>query len=311
EAALRLNELESVLAVLNEAAVDFVVMKGITVAQAAYPYAGARFSSDIDLWILPEASGHASQQLEGIGYRRLGSPLRPTDYKLRYGGVIKLGGNVSQGQGMIEIQWPAIRGEWVRRVSRIDHEAIWARRNPFPVGGQRAWMMSPEDLLIHLSVHAGINHQLAIWLAALLDLHLLISNTPAFNWRVVVERACAWQLRSLLWTVLGTTQHLFGTSISASFFGDLRPPRLRRELLASLDPVEWLIFEEGERQLNHRRFLIQLALIDRPHDGLRLMRHALFPDAEWLRLRYDATTTRQLWNERLRHPLRVLLRAEV
>jgi hypothetical protein len=135
------------------------------------------------------------------------------------------------GAGLIELQWPAFRGEWVRHTTRIDHEVIWARRMPVLIEGRVAYVMAPEDLLLHLCLHQAINHQFAKpWLRSLLDVHLVIQRL-APDWEQVSARARSWRVSTVVWTVLSLAGELFGTAVPSEVMMALSPAAWRRQAI--------------------------------------------------------------------------------
>ncbi|MCB0079153.1 MAG: nucleotidyltransferase family protein, partial [Anaerolineales bacterium] len=292
-------ETSQVLEALNLVQIDTVLLKGAALANTVYPTARCRFRSDLDIWIQDCRFDEVVEALAPLGYTVGDKMGRPWAMRNHLGGEVELVKSLGTIAHVVDVQSPAFHGEWVRNLTQIDHDGIWARRRPLTIDAQPTAAMAAEDALIHLALHAAINHQFAIWLEAFLDMHLLIKRTPQLDWQAIAQRGETWGLKSVLGSVLHVLSTLYGTPVPAALLERLAASATRQRFFALLDPPSWLLRNRTHgAKYSHRRFLIQLALIDRPRDGIRLMRHTLFPDAEWLRLRYDATTTRQLWNER-------------
>ncbi len=293
----------TVLSALREAGVETVLMKGMALASTVYPNARSRPKGDLDLWIQPEQRLEAIAALERAGYQRKDKETRPVAWRLLYGGEQQMVSD-RPGSGLVELQWPAIRHEWLRQTARVEHEEIWRRRQPITVEGQPTHVMALEDMLIHVCVHHAINHQFGgPWLRAFLDVHLMAQK--AIDWEAVVERARHWHLATVTWTILELAVALLNTPVPADALSVLAPSPLRRRA------IRWLRLEEGTLEmwpsgLQHRRLVIQLLLVDHLQGALRLLWGALFPDAEWLRTRYGTQSAGALWRARLIHPLRVL-----
>ena len=56
---------------------------------------------------------------------------------------------------------------------------------------------------------------------------------------------------------------------------------------------------------SHRRFLIQMALIDRTRDAAKLLWRGLFPESAWLQARYGMAPSASMWRLRLSHVWRL------
>lgn len=296
-------EIERVMEMLARANVDFIWMKGAALAYTVYPNPVCRGRGDLDLWIQVEQLSQATTVLEGLGYRLSSKEDRPDALALLIGGEQKM---VSHGLGLdlIELQWPAIRGEWVRYTTCVDHTAIWQRRSPVALDGQDFCMMAPEDTLIHLCLHQAINHQFSTpWLRNLLDVHLLVATYP-LDWTQVAARATSWRLAIVVWTVLSLAQGLFGTAVPDAFLKSLGPPGWRRWLIDRLHLDEGL-FAMWPGGYGYRRFVVQMALIDRTRDAVALLWRGLFPERAWLQARYGVAPATSLWRLRLSHVWRL------
>lgn len=302
-------EVERILAALAQDGVDFLLMKGTALAYGAYPSPACRIQSDLDLWIQPEQVPLAAAVLERHGFLLLSMAERPDALVMLTGGELKLVNRESM-VGLIELQWPALRGEWARRTAAVDHAAIWQRRSAVVVGQHRFPTMTPEDALIHLCLHQAINHQFgAPWLRNLLDVHLLAAAQP-LDWAQVAARAARWRLATVVWTVLDLAQRLLGTAAPGSFMQALAPSRRRRWLIDRLH-LEQSLLTMRTGGYRHQRFLIQTALVDRPRDVVTLLWRSLFPETAWLQARYGAQPGQRLWRLRLLHVWRLATSARV
>jgi hypothetical protein len=292
-------EIERVLQALTQTGVDFVWMKGGALAYAIYPNPASRGRGDLDLWIQPEQVALATSKLHALGYQRHNKDDRPDALVMLVGGELQM---VKRGSpvGLIELQWPVLRGEWVRHTTAGDQAAIWQRRSPIAVGDHAFAAMAPEDALIHLCLHQAIHHQFtAPWLRNLLDVHLLVGS-QALDWPQVGARAAAWRLATVVWTVLSLAQRLLDTSVPDAVMKSLAPPRWRRWLIGRLR-LEEALLTMRPGGYSYRRFVVQLALVDRTRDGFRLLWRGLFPEAAWLWARYGGLPGASLWRLRLRH----------
>ncbi len=296
-------EIERVLLALTQAGVDYLWMKGGALAYAVYPNPACRGRGDLDLWIQPEQAALAASVLQDLGYRLHGKEDRPDALVMLTGGELQM---VKRGAlvELIELQWPAIRGEWVRHTTAVDHAAIWRRRSAISVGQDSFSTMTPEDALIHLCLHQAINHQFgAPWLRNLLDIHLLLASQP-LDWSQVAARAVSWRLATVVWATLSLAQRLLDSATPPAVVQALAPPRWRRWLIGRLNLDDSLLAMRPGGY-GHRRFLIQLALTDRVRDGARLLWRGLVPEAAWLQARYSLTPDQSLWRLRLWHVWRL------
>ena len=301
-------EIETVLLALSQAGVDFIWLKGAALAYALYDNPACRLRGDLDLWIQPEQAPLAVAALAGLGFQLTSKEDRPDALALLVGGEQQLvrAGSVLE---LIELQWPALRGEWARHTAAIDHQAIWQRRGQQTIGQHSFAVLAPEDTLLHLCLHQAINHQFsAPWLRNLLDIHLLVA-AEALDWPQIVATARRWRLAAVVWTVLELTQRLLGAAAPPAAMQALRPPRWQRWLIGRLD-LETALLAMQPGGYGHRRFLLQLALVDRTRDAVTLLARGLFPEASWLRARYSLAPDARVARWRALHFWRLLTTAQ-
>jgi hypothetical protein len=305
--AVQRRETEAVLRALAVAGIETVVMKGTPLAYTVYAEPACRLKGDLDIWLRPAQLPAAMEALQPLGYAPRDKSDRPAAFVSLTGGEQQLFGR-TPGTGLVELQWPALRGEWVRRAAAVNHDAIWARRVAVPIEGRSVWAMAPEDLLIHLCLHLAINHGFGeLALRNLLDVHLVAVRLSP-DWDAVADRAQAWRLATMLWTTLSLAVQLWGAPVPASVLAALRPGPARRRAIAALDLAN-TVLAMRPGAYSYRRFVIQMLLTDRLRDAWRLVWRALFPEADWLCARYGVETPAAVWRERMMHPLRLLTSA--
>lgn len=315
-------ELGRVMLALEAAGVEFVLLKGSVLAFTVYPDPSCRFRSDIDAWIDPADHERAAPALASLGYAHVETPGRPHTLALSFAGEAQMRGP-GPGQRLLELHFQAFVGEWCRLATRVDHKAIWARRVTFPPTGvtiplsrqaapragnaadrtpgaadtpappaapvARGAMMAPEDQLLQLAVHFGINHQFADPnLRAVLDLHLL-ATTPGFDWQTLTVRARAWGIATVTWTALSLSARLFATPIPLEALSAVRPGPLRRALINNLHLDRDILHARGHGY-TLRRGLQWLLMTDRLSLAWRFLARTVVPEAEWLRARWGAVS---------------------
>jgi hypothetical protein len=303
------RELANVLEALEAADVEVVLLKGTALAYTVYADPVSRLKGDIDAWIQADRLPAAIAALDRLGYASREKTDRPSELTSLVGGEQQMVSRIP-GTGLIELQWPAFRGEWTRHTARVDHDGIRARCLPIAVEGRRALVMAPADILIHLCHHQAISHQFSFpGVRGLLDLHLIVEGT-GLDWREVVACAHIWRLSTVVWTMLSLTRQLLDSPIPDDVLNALAPAPWRRRAIRRLQ-LKRMLIEMTPAGYRRRRFWIQLLLIDRSRDVARLVVRGLFPGDAWLRARYGVSTGALLWRARLLHPWRLLTEARV
>lgn len=284
---LHRHELQTVLQTLVAQDILPVVFKGATFAYTLYPDPACRSMGDLDLWIGVDELPHAQAALEAIGYSVSHNPDRPTAFKELNGVEIQLIGQTPAG--LVELHGGVFVGEWLRLTARVDEAAVWERAARTVLLDQPARRLTPEDAILQLLVHVGINHQYSMAvLRSLIDMALLARAAP-LDWTAVVDRAQEWRIATVTWLGLALAIDLAGLSEARAIMPRLAPSRLRQACLARLVNVERIVAQTDVRD-SRLRFILLLFLVDRPRDLLKLIGRTLWPERAWLQARYGNST---------------------
>ncbi|MCX6556474.1 MAG: nucleotidyltransferase family protein [Candidatus Aminicenantes bacterium] len=299
------NELELIVQKLNVAGIQPTLLKGIVLTHSIYSKPAQRTMGDIDLWVPKAQLPQARLALADLDYKTKDKVGRPPALQEEFNGEIQFFGR-RPGIGLVELHWNIFPGEWLRHTTRIDESIIWSRTIPCP--GINAKKLSPEDMVLHVCVHAAVNHQMSKnCLRSLLDVEMM-RRQRIVNWDLVAERAHAWRVRNALWMVLVFVQEWFGSepelplkALSPSFIVQ----RILRRFVSLASMADGHFLTNGPM-----RFLYLLVLVDHPTDALRLAWHAVFPERRWLIARYQLAnaSTLRISLQRLWHPLQSIFR---
>lgn len=298
DAELHDRELAAVLVGLAAAGVTPVVFKGAALAHTAYPDPACRPMGDLDLWAAADEMPRAQAALEALGYVQYVKPHRPAAFQAQAEGEIQLCGR-TPGSGLVELHWGIFPGEWLRRTAAVEHTEIYARAVPAALVGQPVQILATEDAMLQLAIHLAITHQFAASaVRGLMDIALLARSEPV-DWTLVVQRAAAWRVGVATWQALALARTLIGLEEAGPAIAALTPPAGRRALLRLL-VNERSLLDMRDLTRGPARFLLQLLLVDRPADAVRLLWRAIWPEPAWLALRYGTATprirARHLWS---------------
>ena len=160
---------------LTEVGLEPVVFKGPVVA-ARYPEPGLRPMDDIDL-LLPRADhGRALDALADAGWHvaRAGDGDH-YDTVLTHREVPSF---------FLEVHF-GLEGA-SQRVTALDPEALWARRQPLDCAGTPAFGLPPAEELVVLAAHAGKPHHRFVRLVWMADLTMIVGHAelhgPPIDW---------------------------------------------------------------------------------------------------------------------------------
>lgn len=302
QAIVREGELIEVLDTLSQEQVTPILFKGAALAYTVYPSPACRLMGDIDLWLTAEEMPRAQAALEKVGFVQRTRPRRPLALQAQYAGEVQMV-RAQPHDSLVELHWGIFAGEWLKRTTATDVAGVRGRAQAGPRFEREGrpvptLLLAPEDAMIQLAVHATVNHQLAApWTRSLLDAALL-ARRQRVDWAMVADRARAWRVATPVWTFLALARKLVGLEEADPVLAALTPSPARRCVLGWLAAPRALLTMRNLTR-GRARFALLLSLIDRPSDMLRLFGRALWPETEWLAVRYgEARPT-----TRLRHLL--------
>jgi hypothetical protein len=272
QAMARYHELGALLERLSETGIQVIALKGIYLAKAVYREPGLRPMSDMDLLFRPEDLDQVQASLMALGYSRKDMERPTSYYPPRFH---QLPPFTREGATAIEVHMLI---EPRSAPFAIDHEALWERARPWPEGGRRLLALAPEDLLLHLCLHAVYHHRFRIRLSALVDIALLVEQ-GSVDWNVLIDRARQWRAGPPVF---------LGIELARRLAGGRLPPGVAA-LLAPQKGAE-AILEVAERTL----------LSDRPENPLQddSLKHELASPIGQMQL-LDTARTLPGWRAKL------------
>ena len=174
----RIRALTPSLEALQAAGVPTIVLKGAYLAEAVYGNPALRTMVDVDLLVHREDLKSADAALAGAGFSALEFPVSPpedeNEFHYRNG----------TGTAMIEVHWEMTKPEYP---FRLDVDLLWKQAIPTRIAGVDVLALSPEDLILHIGLHAAI-HRFAHGLRPLCDLAEALSRLSV-NWDILWIRA--------------------------------------------------------------------------------------------------------------------------
>ena len=230
--------LNGILKGFRAAGIDVVVLKGAHLAELIYEEVALRPMGDVDLLVRPGDLRASTQLLREIGYEQPGhegsaSPRHqePIVEQMEIESFRKPGGL------LLDVHYsPVIPG-------KANIESVWDRVRTVRIGGAEALVLSPEDLLLHLCVHAAVNHGFAVRLVNICDIPEVVDRFgDTFDWPTFWARSSEWGAERAALVTFALAERLLGwRRPAASLRGADLPP-------AAFDVVaisERLLFSES------------------------------------------------------------------
>jgi hypothetical protein len=272
-------ELTRILAHFSKRDISVIVLKGPHLAEEIYRDWAVRPMCDFDLLVRIADISQASKALGELGYRasKNFTPEIETRHNAHSPTFVKEGGF------FVELHWnlelPA--GPFI-----IDLQGVWARARRTNIAGVDTFVLSNEDLLLHLCIHAAYRHHFAFGILPLCDIAEAIRCLKdQIDWGKLRTRAQQWKAQKCLYLTFYLSRELFGGQADANFLRELQPPDFSMAIAAAA--MEQVLCQPSiPLPMNHN--LSQLwgrhAFLDK---GMFVMRKA-FPSRDFLSSMYAA-----------------------
>jgi hypothetical protein len=228
------RELVVLAKLLGEADIPFIALKGAYLARFAYPEAGLRPMRDLDLLLAPDQTVRAFELLVSHGYR-------------------SASGGAPEAYFADRIHLPPLRGPGgvsVELHHRLTPAAMWdaafeepllRRSIRLSVASVSVSFLCREDMLLHLCIHASLEHQLDLGPLALMDVALLL-EAGQMDWQDFLHRVEGGRWQRCVLPVLFLTKRHLGAKVPENVIAVLGGGNEA----AWLDCAEHLLFSAPE-----------------------------------------------------------------
>jgi hypothetical protein len=223
-AVLRRHGLSQLLAVLCEAGMPVIVLKGVCLAEAVYSNIALRSMGDVDLLVPRTELPRAQAILLDKGY----GPQEREDIETLCRRNMELDPFVGVDLA-VELHWSIALPT---SPFKIDIAGLWTRARPAIIAGVQVLALSPEDLLLHLCLHTSHQHGLRIGPRSICD----IAETIRFygselDWSRFADRAREWGASRYAGLTLHLARGLLAVPVPEDALDQLVPGGLDSRLL--------------------------------------------------------------------------------
>jgi len=181
-----------------------IVLKGAYLAEVVYGDIAVRPMQDVDIMVPKADVPRARAVLLDRGFALERPAHAASRLQRRRRLVLSLGASIDIC-GTIDV--PAGR-------SRLDPSGFWDRARLATVAGVEVLTLSPEDLLLHLCLHASYRHGLESGLRPFCDIAEVIQRFPReMDWTQVVERARRWRTPRYVGLTLCLARNMLGAVV--------------------------------------------------------------------------------------------------
>jgi hypothetical protein len=268
------NQLQQILFEMEKANIPVILLKGAHLGEFVYQNIALRPMADLDLMVPKDQLIDSLHLAQKLGYRL----SQPFDLKVELLLEHHLPPLIVSQNVSLEMHWNLVDAD-IPII--VDEEGLWLRSQTVQVGKSQARVLSTEDLLLHLCVHAAYQDTFNNHLRALVDINEVISRNTALDWEQVRLCAIQWKAERGVFLTLYLAQELLGTQIPGEFLSEIEPEGFSPEI------VEWAMtrmFQDAP-ELSQDFYLFSRS--KRPAERIAAFFHALFPSRLVMNQKYS------------------------
>ena len=266
--------LKQVLAKLNEADLDHLLLKGVALAEFLYPSLGMRGMSDVDLLVRRDDLGAVDLCLEEFGYRAVdtdvaGALRNPEGYlsTIEYH-------RKDEMPPILHIHWHPVNTSVPADIFSpfFSVDRLWEKASVVHLDDVETRILSPEHLLLYLCEHAlRVNHSFDRLILVYDIFQTLTFHKNHIDWDAVIDESRTFHLSDLLYYGLAVVTLYTGPVVPGEVLEGLRPqkPSWGQRLF-------WLLQKRGLR-IRGSSYLLYLAMHQGVGGKVRLLMRTVFP----------------------------------
>ena len=232
------TELKKIQKTFNAEGIELILLKGSHLARFVYRDIGLRAMSDIDIMVKKEEFLKAVELLFQMGFGA------PSEEKLELMERYKANfNNISpdlrhfpslvdqRNRVKLDVHFSPVK---LTAPFNIDIDGLWERSRKAETNGTNALLLSPEDLLLHISIHNSYNHKFKFFgIKAICDTAQTLNYYGTeIDWDRINHRACEWGAQKSLYLTLRLTQEILGGVIADEILDSLKPESCSQQMVS-------------------------------------------------------------------------------
>jgi hypothetical protein len=220
-----------VLKFLADNQLPVIALKGLSLAKNIYGDIALRPMSDIDLLVKEEDMVRAGRILLALGYK---------PYFTAWESTLKIDRHwphfTNKSGAIIELHWNIVDSD---SPIKVDLDGLWKRACLIKIDNVEVRVLSPEDLLLHLCIHACSHLQCGIDLIPFCDMAGLIKTSgDKIDWQIVIKRATRWGGQKGVYLMFLLVLELQGVAPPDTIMSEIKP-----------DDYQSVFFDEALEQI--------------------------------------------------------------
>jgi hypothetical protein len=284
-------EMDRIGARFSDAGFSCVALKNAGIARAIFSCRGCAPMGDIDLLLGKDDYPRAHQILIEDGYEC--ASRNPTEEagitEGRLSGGSEYFREISEGHTVwVELQWRPVAGRWIRPDQEPPANDMMQRSVAVP--GTKIRILSPEDNLLQVALHTAKHTYLrAPGLRLHCDVERIVSGVH-IDWSLFLERVKQFKVRTVVYFSLAIPARLFGTPVPEEVLAELKPPEWKSRLIWSRLQKAGFFYPARKKFTNLEYMLLGMLL----YDDMAGVWKAAFPSSQWMKSRYQISSTLSL-----------------
>jgi hypothetical protein len=267
---------------LSRVGIAVLPLKGILLAGKVYPKLGIRGMGDVDLLIPRTQLSEAVEWLRANGF----VPRYPFTIEQECLTMHHLPPLYGPRGMVLELHWTLVPPS---APFSIDVESIWQKAGAGDLLGASCRIMSAEDLLLHLCLHATYLEYLSSGLRPFCDLAwVLKAYRETIDWSGLVETSTRWGVRRSAWLALNLAERLLRAPVPEGVIRGLMTADTEPEM------IDWT----AQQLLNPSSSGGKLAAVfapNAPRQRVWLFSTQIFPPPHEMRPAYPDLARSALW----------------
>jgi len=296
-------ELNKILHVFEKEKISVIVLRGVALAQTVYRNIGLRAVADIDLLVQKKDLSRVAKTLLELEFTSAQSGFIRKEYSAELC-FAKQGasGGKRLGSAVIDVHQEITSSIRLKRIIKTDTEEVIKRARPVKIKDVNMLVMTPEDLLLHLTLRHCFQR-----LIRLCDIAEVIKlKKDELDWQSLLQRAKENRLGIIMYYTLCYARQLLEAPVPEHILKELAPNWCRKSMLDAL--LSKVVYPDDSNSLPRgRKYFLQILMVDRLIDVFLVLWTVMFPSSEWLAYYYGRSRAKKLYLSHLINLLTILL----
>jgi len=211
-----LNELKVLLKLFNQANIDVVLLKGSALLASVYPGLAYRFMSDIDILVRESDLFKAQEKLFENGFTQ-----NISTYNLQKKKTHHLPPFWNPANNIrIEIHWTLRHTDSDFNINMVE---VWSRIQKAKIGTTDTFILSPEDMILHLCFHLFFSNVNEMIFRTLFDIVSIVQYYgDSIDWKLIADCSVKYGLETPVYAILFLIKNLHLINVPAEVLLRLR-----------------------------------------------------------------------------------------